>query len=114
MTLEALYEVLLEALPELASVTWYDHLVIDEGAEIYPPFILVHETNGTPFDADNHTYWVGIESRIDVYTADRSIDTRRQVQAFLDTIDIPYTLVLDDFDSDTMLYRDSFTITLDE
>lgn len=114
MTLEELYSALLIELPDLAASTYYDHIEIDEGDEIYPPFIFFHEVNGNPFFADNRTYYLSIENRIDVYTADRSIDTRRAVCSFLDGLGIGYTLSLDEFDADTGLYMDSFNLNLKE
>lgn len=114
MTLEKLYEELTARLPELAQNAFYDHIVIDEGEEIYPPFLFVHETDGTPFNADDHVYYLGIDNVIDLYQAERSPDLRRQICRFLDDLGIAYTLTLEEFDDETMLYIDRFTIELDE
>ena len=113
MTLEQLYAAMTSALPELAAVTFYDHIEVDEGHELYPPFIFFHEINGNPFHADCRVYYLSVENRIDVYTADRSIETRTAVCGFLDGLGLPYSLSLDNFDADTGLYMDSFTLTLD-
>lgn len=114
MTLETLFEKLIEQLPELAQKTFYDHLIIDEGAELYPPFLFVHETDGQPFNADDIVYYIGVENVIDLYTADRDPAIRRQISRFLDNLEIGYTLTLNEFDDETMLYVDRFTIELDE
>lgn len=113
MTLETLYSVMLATYPELAENTFYDHIDVPDGSEIYPPIILFHEVDGVPFNADDRTYWLGVSNRIDVFTADRSTEVRQHVRALLDELDIPYSLSFNDFDSETMLYQDSFTVTLD-
>lgn len=113
MTLEEFYSAMLAELPGLAEVAFYDHIEIDEGRELYPPFIVVHEVNGTPFNADDVVYYLGIENVIDVYTADRSPNVRSQICEFLKNLNISYTLTLDSFDESTMLYMDRFTIELD-
>lgn len=114
MSLEKLYLKLLQDHPELAAVSFYDHIEIDEGQELYPPFIFVHETAGNPFNADDRTYWIGTENRLDLYSADRSPELRHTIKAFLDSCGLAYTLDPDDFDEETMLYRDSFTVELDD
>lgn len=114
MSLEELYTRLLEEYPELAERSFYDHIEVDEGQEIYPPFMFVHEVTGTPFHADDRTYWIGVENRIDLYTADRSTDLRKTIQGFLDGCGLAYTLDFDDFDAETLLYRDSFTVELED
>lgn len=114
MTLTELYQAMLSALPDLAAVTFYDHIEVDEDQELYPPFIFVHEVNGNPFHADNRVYYLSIENRIDVYTADRSIEVRQEVTKFLTDLNIAFTLSMDDFDFETMLYVDHFTISLQE
>lgn len=113
MTLEEFYQEMLTALPDLAAASYYDHLVVDQDGLIYPPFIFVHEVDSNPFNADDQVYWIGIENRIDVYTADRDTSIRRAIQNFLNSISISYTVSFDDFDPDLMLYRDSFTIELE-
>lgn len=114
MTLEDLYTAMLTELPDLAEKTFYDHITIDEGDELYPPFIFFHEVDGTPFNADDKVYYIGINHRIDVFTAEREIELRRRIQGFLDDHDLAYTVSFDDFDESMMLYRDSYTIELDE
>lgn len=114
MTLEELYTAMLSEVPRLAEISYYDHIEIDEGQEIYPPIVFFHEVDGVPFMADNQVYWIGVEHRIDVYTSDRSGETRGQIASFLNSHDIPFTLTMDDFDQDTMLYIDRFDVTLDE
>lgn len=113
MTLAELYSAMLQELPELAERSFYDHITIDEGQELYPPFVFVHEVDSEPFNADNRVYWLGTDHRLDVYTADRDPEVRRAIQGFLDSLDIAYSLSFDDFDSDMMLYCDRFTIELD-
>lgn len=113
MSLEELYSKLLEDYPELAERSFYDHIEIDEGQELYPPFIFVHETAGNPFNADDQTYWIGIENRIDLYTADQSATFRNTIQEFLKSCELAYTLDPNEFDTETLLYRDTFTIELD-
>lgn len=113
MTLEEFYKAMLSELPALAEKSFYDHIEIDEGQELYPPFIFVHETNGTPFNADDTVYYIGVENVIDVYTADRSTEVRKQISDFLTGQSIGYSLTLDSFDDETMLYVDRFTIELD-
>ena len=49
MTLEELYTAMIEELPELAAQTFYDHIVIEEGEELAPPFIFFHEVDSAPF-----------------------------------------------------------------
>ena len=114
MTLEELYTAMLTELPTLAAQTFYDHIVIEEGDELVPPFIFFHEVDGTPFNADNRVYYIGVSHRIDVYIAERDMDLRRQIQGFLDSHDLGYTISFDDFDESMMLYRDSYTVELDE
>lgn len=114
MTLPQLYEAMLTELPELAAVTFYDHIEVDEGEELFPPFIFIHEVNGNPFHADNTVYYLSIENRIDVYTADRSVEVRQSIMAFLNSINVPFTLTMGDFDPDTMLYMDSFNLSLQD
>lgn len=114
MSLEELYTRLLQEHPELAERSFYDHIEVDQGQEIYPPFMFVHEVTGTPFHADDRTYWIGVENRIDLYTADRSTDLRKTIQGFLDGCGLAYTLDFDDFDAETLLYRDSFTVELED
>ena len=114
MSLEELYERLIEQLPDLAEKAFYDHIEVDEGDDLYPPFIIVHETNGTPFNADDRVYYLGIENVIDLYQADRDPAVRRQLCGFLDGLEIAYTLSLELFDDETMLFMDRFTIELDD
>jgi len=114
MSLEELYTQLLAAQPDIAEKTFYDHIETDEGEELYPPFIFVHQTAGNPFNADNRVYWIGIENRLDIYTADQDPSLRRTIQDFLDSLDLAYTVSFDNFDSELMLYRDSFTIELED
>ncbi len=112
MTLVELYQAMQSELPDLANVCFYDHIEIDEGGELYPPFLFFHEVNGNPFVADNQVYYLGVENRVDLYTSDRSVEIRAQLIEFFNSHDIPFTLSLDEFDPDTMLYMDSFTIAL--
>ena len=113
MTLEELYTAMLTALPDLAEASFYDHIEVDEGQEIFPPFIFVHEEAGDPFMADDQVYFLGIDNKIDVYTADRSTTVRNSIINFLNGLNLPFTLQLGEIDSDTMLYVDSFVVSLD-
>lgn len=40
MTLAEVYTLMQSESPDLASISYYDHIEVDEGAEVFPPFII--------------------------------------------------------------------------
>lgn len=112
MTLEEFGTKFVEHFPD--RNVFYDHIETDEDEELYPPIILIHETDGVPLHADNRTYWLGIENRIDVYTPDRNDTLRKEIMEFLDDVGIAYDVSFDEFDESLMLFSDSYILTLDE
>ena len=112
MTLETLFARFEERFPECA--VFYDHIETDENQEVYPPIVLIHETNGKPLHADNRTYWIGIENRIEVLQVERDVEFRKEIMDFLNENGISFDVSFDDFDDSLMLYQDSYYLDLDE
>lgn len=113
MTLTEVYQSMLSEFPDLAKISFYDHIEVDEGMEIYPPFIIFREIGGRPYHADNHVFYLTINNQISLYTSDRSPSLRTRIGDFLNRNSLPYTLDMDDYDPDTGLYVDNFNIFLE-
>ena len=113
MTIAEVYILMQSESPDLASISYYDHIEVDEGQEVFPPFIIFKEVGGRPFHADNHVYYLTIDNQIELYTADRNPEMRSLIIEFLNRHSLPFTLDMSDFDPDTGLYVDTFTISLE-
>lgn len=113
MTLEKLFADFIDKFPGIN--VFYDHIQVDDDDnEIAPPIVLIHETIGETFFADNRTYWIGIENRIDVLQVERDVEFRKQIMEFLNEKEIAFEVSFEDFDESIMLYQDSYVLTLDQ
>lgn len=112
MTLDELYMRFCEAFPGIEI--FYSHIVVEEDREVYPPFVVIHETSGEPFSADNVTYWIGVRYLIDVYQSEIDIDFRKSIMKFLTDNELGYTVDFENIDEETFLYTDTYDIQLDE
>lgn len=113
MTLTEVYQLMLQEESDLASMSYYDHIEVDEGAEVFPPFIIFKEVGGRPFHADDQVYYLTIDNEINLYTSDRSPLWRSRIIDFLNRHSLPFTLDMSDFDADTGLYVDTFNLILE-
>jgi len=41
MTLAEVYTLMQSESPDLGSISYYDHIEVDEGEEVFPPFIIL-------------------------------------------------------------------------
>ena len=93
MTIEQLFEQMVDAFPEMAEdgKIFFDHVDVEEGAEILPPYIVLTETQTDPFFADNTTYYLTVLHAVNLYTIEYDVPLMQNIEEFLNVRNIPFT-----------------------
>lgn len=93
MTVEQLFQQMIDAFPALAEAgkIFFDHITVEDGDEITPPYIVLTETQSDPFFADNTTYYLTVANAINLYTAEYDVAIMQSIEEFLNVRKIPFT-----------------------
>lgn len=93
MTLEALFQQMVNAFPTLADEgkIFFDHVTVQDGDEVLPDYIVLTETQSDPFFADNQTYYLTVAHSVTLYTFDYNIELMQSIEEFLNARLIPFT-----------------------
>lgn len=115
MTVEQLFAQMLDAFPELAqdNKIFFDHVEVQEGEEITPPYVVLTETNQDPFYADNTVYYMTVRHTIDVYTVLYDVELINRVSGFLNGFEVPFNVSTVEWQDDIIAYLTSFEVELD-
>lgn len=115
MTVEELFTRMLEEFPQLATDNkiFFDHVEVQEGEEITPPYIVLTETNQDPFFADNTVYYMTIAHTIDVYTVLYDVELNGRISAFLNGCGVPFNVSTVEWQDDINAYLMSYSVELD-
>lgn len=116
MTVETLFEKMTAAFPTMAQngKIFFDHVTVEEGEEILPPYMVISETQKDPFFADNVAYYLTVEHEIDVYTAQYDVNLINRVAELLTENEIAFSLVSSSWLDDVGAYMTTFSVDLDE
>lgn len=115
MTVEQLFTELLQAFPTMANAgkIFFDHVDVQDGDEIGPPYMVVTETAQNPFYADDKTYYLTIRHTIDLYTVVYDAALIDKVEKFLNNNAVPFTVSVEYMD-DLNAYISTFEVQLDK
>lgn len=92
---------------------FYDHVVVEQQEELFPPFLVIREVEFSPFHADNRNYYMAIQYEMLAFSSMRSQSFRKMIKDFLEDLGISYDLTPQGFDSDSMLFTDQYTLELE-
>ena len=115
MTVEQLYNALTESF-ELMSDTgkiFFDHIYVEDGGEVLPPYMVLTETEKDPFYADNKVFYMTIKHTLDVYTAAYDEELINGVVDFLNGLSLTFSIVPVEWLDDIEAYLTTFEINLD-
>lgn len=112
-SLEGLYAAFVNRFPKLDKngKIFFDHIIVQEGDEVVPPYIVFRSESLNPFFADNCVYFATVNNFIDVYTETDGEGMHGQIEAVLASLDIPYTKT-SDWDDDLGMYLTEYSVTL--
>lgn len=110
MTLAELYSDLKTAFPN--DTIFYDHIVIDEGQEIYPPFTVFQASTPAPFFADDTTYYCPTQISIRLFMSPYDPAYEKKYMDRLKKKKIPFDYDPQPFNDETQLFETDLTITL--
>ena len=115
MTVEQLFAQMLESFPTLeqAGKIFFDHVEVQDGEEITPPYIVLTETNQDPFYADNTVYYMSIHHTIDLYTVLYDVELINRIGDFLNGLEIPFNVSTVEWQEDINAYLTEFEVELD-
>lgn len=115
MTVEQLYQALSTEFAELSAAgkIFFDHIDVEQGAELLPDYMVITETEQDPFHADNVVYYLTIKNTLDVYTADYDAALINRVKKFLTDNGVAFAIVPVEWQDDIDAYLTSFEVGLD-
>ena len=112
-SLESLYTAFVNRFPKLDrnGKIFFDHIVVQEGDEVVPPYIVFRSESLNPFFADNCVYFATVNNFIDVYTEMETEGLHGQIEAVLASLDISFSKTTD-WDNDLGMYLTEYSVTL--
>ena len=112
-SLEGLYAAFVNRFPKLDrnGKIFFDHIIVQEGDEVVPPYIVFRSESLNPFYADNCVYFATVNNFIDVYTKTDEEGIHGQIEAVLASLDIPFSKTSDG-DNDLGMYLTEYSVTL--
>lgn len=112
-SLEGLYAAFVNRFPKLDrnGKIFFDHIIVQEGDEVVPPYIVFRSESLNPFFADNCVYFATVNNFIDVYTETDGEGIHEQIEAVLASLDIPFSKT-SDWDNDLGMYLTEYSVTL--
>lgn len=115
MTVEELFTTLLSEFPTLANdgKIFFDHILIQDGNELTPPYMVLTETEQDPFFADNTVFYLTIRHTLEVFTIDYDAALIDKVERVLNNNSVPFAVNVewrDDLDA----YDSTFEVQLDK
>lgn len=114
MTIEQLYNAISQEFPTMANAgkIFFDHIEVQDGQEITPPYIVLTEINLEPFHADNTVYYLSVAHTVDLYTAKYEARRANKIGELLTRNQIPYNSTVEYMD-EIDAYLTSFAVDLD-
>ena len=115
MTVEQLYTELVNGFQLLADTgkIFFDHIDVEDGNEVLPPYMVLTETEKDPFYADNKVFYMTIRHTLDVYTATYDEELINSVVEFLNELSLSFSVVPVEWLDDLGTYLTTFEIDLD-
>lgn len=111
MTIIDLTTALTTAFPKIP--VFYNHIIVEDGDELNPPWIVTNHEDINPFFADNKTYWLGTRNTVTQYVAKLTETNLKRLDRFFDQNEIPFQKEIN-FDEMEMLYSIQYTVQLDD
>ena len=113
MTIDKFYSAFCTQFAELseADSVFYDHIEVQEGQEVEPPYIVIKETPADPFFADNQTYYLTINDNLIAYTTSDFENLIDAIDEFLTNAEIPFSRE-SEWNEDTWLYEHTYSLAL--
>lgn len=114
MRVEELFTALLTEFPTLAEDgrIFYDHIEVQDGDELAPPYIVLTETEQDPFFADDTVFYLTIKHTIEIYTVLYDSVMLAKVERFLNGLKVPFTSNVEWLE-DLSAYCSTFEVELD-
>ena len=115
MTVEQLYTELVNGFQLLADTgkIFFDHIDVEDGSEVLPPYMVLTETEKDPFYADNKVFYMTIRHTLDVYTATYDEEFINGAVDFLNELSLSFSVVPVECLDDLGTYLTTFEIDLD-
>lgn len=110
MTIETLYAEMLRKFPN--TPIFFDHIEVEDGQELAPPYIVLTEIRQDPFYADDTTYYLTVRHTIDLYTKRYDVTKIDKIEKFLRTKGITFETSVEWLD-DVEMYLSSIEVQLD-
>lgn len=111
MTIIDLTAALIDAFPKIP--VFYNHIIVEEGAETPPAYIVTNSEQTNPFHADNKTYYAFVSNTVKLYVGNLSEKFLSMLDKFFKKNGIAYTKDVN-FDEFAYLYEIAYTVSLDE
>lgn len=111
MTIIDLTSKLIEEFPKVP--VFYNHVVVEEGQELNPPYIVTNSEGINPFHADNCNYYTFVRNTVDLYLGTLTEKTLLMLDKFF----VKYGIRFDkneSFDEFAYLYQIEYVVYLDE
>ena len=111
MTIVDLTSALISAFPKIP--VYYNHVIIEEGQEIKPPYIVTNSETINPFHADNCNYYTFVNNTVSLYVGTLSEKYLTMLDKFFTKNGIKFDKNLS-FDEFSYLNDLEYTVQLDE
>jgi len=114
MTVEILFAKMLTAFPGMADdgKIFFDHIEVEEGHEITPPYTVLTEIQKDPFFADDTVYYLTIQHTVELYTATYDAVLIDKFERFFNRNNVPFSTSVE-WQDDLEMYDVTFNVELD-
>lgn len=114
MTVEQVFAELLTTFPKMANdgKLFFDHIEVQDGQEIVPPYAVVREIRQDPFCADDTVYYLTIRHVVELFTVKYDNALISKFKRFFNDRAIPFTLS-SGWEDDLDCYATAFEMQLD-
>lgn len=86
----------------------YSHF--DSNKNLIPPFMVYRETSPDTFKAENKTYYKHLNFEIELVTEKKNVLLESQIEALLDSNNIPYDKLDEVWDNDEKIYHNFYEL----
>ena len=111
--LSGLYDAFVNRFPKLDTngKIFFDHIIVQEGDEVVPPYVVFRTESLNPFYADNTLYFATVNNYIDVYSETAAEGLHKQIEALLTSLEITFTST-GGWDDSYGMYMTEYTVSL--
>lgn len=102
---------LITAFPKIP--VFYNHIVVEEGQELTPPYIVTNSEETSPFHADNCNYFSFVRNTVSLYVGKLTERNLQMLDKFFNARNIPFSKKTT-FDEFSYCYEIEYTVSLED